>query len=195
MHENLITIILVAIVLGMDSFSLSLGMGLRGVTKRFEAKFVTIVALLHIIMPLIGLSLGLAIGEILGKWAAWIGAIILAYIGIDFLLKGYKEIKPATYTFKEGKKIFNASDKTIADDWWALILLGVSVSMDALTVGFSLGALKMPITITVLIMGFVAGIMTLLGFVGGRIFSRVVGSYAQIIGGVILLALALKLVL
>ena len=109
--------------------------------------------------------------------------------------KGYEEIKPATYSFQEGQKIFNNNDKAIADGWWALILLGISVSMDALTVGFSLGTLKMPITITVLIMGFVAGTMTLLGFLGGRIFSRIVGSYAQIIGGIILLALAIKLVL
>lgn len=195
MHENLITIILVAIVLGMDAFSLSLGMGLRGVTRRYEAKFISIVTVLHILMPLIGLSLGLAIGKILGIWAAWIGAVILAYIGIEFLRKGYEEIKPATYSFQEGQKIFNNNDKAIADGWWALILLGISVSMDALTVGFSLGTLKMPITITVLIMGFVAGTMTLLGFLGGRIFSRIVGSYAQIIGGIILLALAIKLVL
>ena len=38
MHENLITIILVAIVLGMDAFSLSLGMGLRGVTQEIRSQ-------------------------------------------------------------------------------------------------------------------------------------------------------------
>lgn len=195
MYEQITTIVLVAIVLGMDAFSLSLGMGLQGVTRKYEAKFIAIVAFLHVIMPLIGLSLGLAIGKILGVWAAWIGALILAYIGIDFLRTGYKEIKPTTHSFKEGQEILKAEQRTMADDWWTLILLGVSVSMDALTVGFSLGALKMPIAITVVIMGFIAGTMTLLGFVGGRIFSRVVGSYAQIIGGIILLILAIKLVL
>lgn len=195
MYEQLTTIVLVAVVLGMDAFSLSLGMGLQGVTRKYEAKFIAIVAALHVIMPLIGLSLGLAIGKILGIWAARIGAIILAYIGIDFLRTGYRELKPDTYSFKEGQEIVKANQKPMADDWWTLILLGVSVSMDALTVGFSLGTLQMPIAITVVIMGFIAGIMTLLGFVGGRIFSRIVGSYAQIIGGIILLFLAVKLVL
>ncbi len=195
MYEQMATILLVAVVLGMDAFSLSMGMGLQGVTRKYEVKFIVIVAVLHVIMPLLGLSLGLAVGKLLGVWAACIGALILAYIGIDFLRKGYGEIKTQTYSFKDGLTALQPDKKPDSDDWWTIILLGVSVSMDALTVGFSLGTLRMPIIVTVVIMGLMAGAMTLLGFIGGRVFSRIVGSYAQIMGGIILLVLAIKLVI
>ena len=54
MVEQYTTIILVAVVLGLDAFSLSMGMGLKGVTRRFEIKFASTVGILHIVMPLIG---------------------------------------------------------------------------------------------------------------------------------------------
>ncbi len=195
MYEQIVTIILVAVVLGMDAFSLSLCMGLQGVTRKYEAKFISVVAVLHVIMPLVGLSLGVVVGKLLGLWAAWVGALILAYIGLDFLRNGYRELKPQSFSFKANEEVFCAEQSGVNDSWQAILLLGVSVSIDALTVGFSLGTLQMPVLFTVIIMGFMAGIMTLLGFIGGRVFSRVVGSYAQIIGGIILLVLAVKLVL
>ena len=74
-------------------------------------------------------------------------------------------------------------------------MLAVSVSIDALTVGFGLGTLRVPIFFTVVLMGATAAVMTMAGFMGGKVFSRLVGSYAQIFGGIILLALAVKLVL
>lgn len=196
MLEQYITIILVAVVLGLDAFSLSMGMGLKGVTRSFELKFSSTVGVLHIIMPLIGLSLGLAAGRLLGIWAGRVGALILAYIGLDLLLKGYKQLRPRTYQFSDRKAIMASmeGEQQTASDWWSILVLAVSVSIDALTVGFGLGTLRVPILLTVVIMGVTAAAMTMAGFWGGRIFSRLAGSYAQIAGGLILLALAVKLV-
>lgn len=195
MFEHLTTIIIVAIVLGIDAFSLSLGLGLQGVRRRYELRFTFVVIILHIFMPLLGLTLGLAVGKFLGVWAARIGALILAYIGINFLYQGYKETKIATYSFKVGQDVLKSNNSITDDSFKTLFILGISVSVDALTVGFSLGTFQVPILITITLMGIVAGIMTWLGFIGGRLFSRAVGSYAQMIGGLILLGLAIKLVL
>ncbi|MBO8157969.1 manganese efflux pump [Thermosyntropha sp.] len=194
MSEQLITVILVAVVLGMDAFSLSMGMGLNGVSRKYEIKFASTVGVMHIIMPLLGLSLGLAAGKILGVWAGRLGAVILVYIGINFLRHGYRDIRGETISFAEAKKRLKKNGEIIQDDLKTILVLAFSVSVDALTVGFSLGTLGMPIVVTVVIMGIVAGFMTFLGFIGGRIFSRIVGSYAQIAGGIILLGLAVKLV-
>lgn len=191
--EQLLTIILVAIVLGLDAFSLSLALGLQGKPRDYELKFSAIVGVLHIIMPLAGLSLGLAAGKILGIWASRLGAVILAYIAINFIIKGYRQTRPRVYSFKEGKSAIDKPDDYYRQDWGSMLLLGISVSIDALTVGFSLGTFKMPVFITVIIMGIVAVTMTLLGFLGGRICNRLAGSYAQIAGGLILAVLAIKL--
>lgn len=193
MHGELLTVLLVAIVLGADAFSLSMGMGLRGVSRRYEIRFSSMVALFHVFMPLLGLSIGMAAGKYLGIWAGRIGAVVLAYIGIEMLMKAWREIKPHSIPFKEARESIDRSRIDASDSWVSLMLLTVSVSIDALTVGFSLGTIKAPILTTVLIMGAVAGTMTMLGFKGGKIFSRMVGSYSQGIGGLVLLALAIKM--
>ncbi|QGU00719.1 hypothetical protein SYNTR_2125 [Candidatus Syntrophocurvum alkaliphilum] len=195
MHEQLVTIIIIAVILGADAFSLSLGMGLKGVTRSYEFKFAAIVAAFHVAMPLIGLNLGMVAGNLLGQWAAWIGALILAYIGFDMFRKGFNEIRPQSFKFSEAKSILDVDVKDTKNNWVGIFILAGSVSVDALTVGFSLGTAQMPIAITVIIMGLVAGIMTILGFRGARIFSRIIGSYAQLIGGIILLALAVMMVI
>jgi len=191
--EQLLTIILIAVVLGLDAFSLSLGLGLQGRSRGYGMRFSAMVGIFHIIMPLVGLNLGLAAGKFLGIWASRLGAVILAYIAVDFIIKGYRESRSHSYTFKEGKSIITQPNDSYRENWGNMLLLGISVSIDALTVGFSLGTFKMPVFITVIIMGMVAAIMTLLGFVGGRMFSRLVGSYAQMAGGIVLAALAVKL--
>ncbi len=193
--EQFITIMLVAIVLGADSFSLAMGMGLKGVSRSYEYKFSSMVGIFHVIMPLIGLTLGMAAGNLLGVWAARLGAAVLAFMGGDLLWKGYKEMQPQIFKLNQGKVMIEKKD-VVADGWINLTVLTTSVSIDALTVGFSLGTLfVVPIYYPVLVIGTVAGIMTMVGFQGGKFFSRIIGSYAQIAGGIVLITLALKMAL
>lgn len=193
MQGELLTVILVAIVLGADAFSLSMGMGLKGVTRRYEIRFSSMVALFHVLMPLLGLSLGMVAGKYLGIWAGRAGAVVLAYIGLAMLWKAYGDIRPRTIALNEAREFLAKGKLDLGEGWISLIVLTTSVSIDALTVGFSLGTIKVPIVTTVLIMGVVAGGMTLLGFKGGKVFSRMVGSYSQAIGGLVLVALAIKM--
>lgn len=194
MNNQLATIILVAIVLGLDAFSLAMGMGVKGVNRRYEIQFSSTVGVFHIMMPLIGLEAGLALGKLLGVWAGRLGALVLIYIALDFIIKGYREIRPQSIKFSEGRSLFQGV-KVKRAGWAGILILALSVSMDALTVGFSLGTFKMPLFLTVMIMGFTAGIMTALGFAGGRLFGRLLGIYAQMAGGVVLLLLAVKLLM
>jgi putative Mn2+ efflux pump MntP len=180
--------------LGADAFSLSLGMGIKGVSRSYELRFAGMVGISHILMPLLGLGMGLAAGRILGIWASWVGAVVLTYIGGDMILKGCRSIRPQFLKFSEAREVIEEDVIITEGGWISLLFLTISVSIDALTVGFSLGTVKMPLFITVLITGIVAGSMTLLGFRGGKVFSRLVGSYAQIVGGIILVVLAIKMV-
>ena len=103
MFEQLITIIFVAVVLGLDAFSLALGYGMRGIPRKDIFQFTVIITLYHIIMPFVGLRIGLAAGELLGIWAARLGGLALAYIGFEMLIKGYREIKTEKMTFAEAR--------------------------------------------------------------------------------------------
>ncbi len=193
MIEQLVTILLVAVVLGADSFSLAMGIGLKGVTRSYELKFAALVGIFHVLMPLIGLTLGIVTGELLGVWAGRVGAVVLAYIGGDMLWKAYRETRPQSFSLGQGRQLLSGQPPS-SEGWVNLAVLTLSVSIDALTVGFSLGTLtQVPVLYTILIIGLVAGVMTLGGFKGGKLFSRIVGSYAQMVGGVVLLFLAAKM--
>ena len=75
MLEQFVTVAIIAVVLGMDAFSLAFGLGLKGVSSRYELKFSSLVALFHVVMPLIGLYTGIVVGRFLGyghsDWVPW----------------------------------------------------------------------------------------------------------------------------
>jgi len=73
------------------------------------------------------------------------------------------------------------------------MLMAASVSLDALTVGLGLGAMKVDLTVTVVTMGIVAGVMTFGGLLSGKRLSRSVGEKAELIGALILIAIGVKL--
>jgi len=192
MIDQFIAIIMVAIVLGVDALSLAVAMGLRGVSPGYELKFSCMVGIFHVIMPLLGLNMGIAAGHLLGVWAARLGAVILTYLGANMIWKVYLESRPQVISF--GRKGQMPPEAQSEGGWIGLIMLTTSVSMDALAVGFSLGTLfQTSIFYSVTIIGLVAGAMTIMGFKGGKLFSRMFGSYAQVAGGLVLLGLAARL--
>ncbi|MEA4925158.1 MAG: manganese efflux pump [Syntrophomonadaceae bacterium] len=193
MIEQFITVLLVALVLGADSFSLAMGMGLRGVSRRYELTFSSMVGIFHVMMPLIGLSLGMAAGNLFGVWAARAGAVVLAYLGGGMMIKSYKEMQPRYFKLNQGKSIIENKVDPV-DGWANLTILTTSVSIDALSTGFSLGTLcTLPLYYPVLMMGSVAAVMTMAGFQSGKLFSRMIGTYAQLAGGAVLMGLAIKM--
>ena len=75
------------------------------------------------------------------------------------------------------------------------MLLCLSVSMDALSVGISLGVFHFFIPLTVGIIGIIAGAMTASGLLLGKKFGDWMGSRAELAGGVILIIIGIKLLL
>ncbi|WP_088227183.1 manganese efflux pump MntP family protein [Desulfosporosinus sp. FKB] len=191
---NLAWIVAVAIALGTDAFSLSLAIGLSGIRKGLMLKFILVVAAFHVLMPLGGMVLGQALGAILGQLASWIGALILIGLGGHIF---YKVYHPTTerFSFAEAKtallqkKLF----MDISYKGWGLYVLAASVSLDALSVGFSLGTFGFNILISVIAMGFIAGLMTGMGLLLGRVIGTRLGDKAELLGGVALFLIGLKL--
>lgn len=183
---NYLTVLMVSVALGIDAFSVSISIGLSGVKKRDMYLVPGIVTIFHIIMPLIGLSLGTYLGKIAGPMASVIGAIVLISIGTSTIWK----------SISSGKKAGNKVDKVIdISNPISLTLMAASVSLDALTVGVGLGTLKVDLYLTVLTMGAVAGLMTVVGLISGKKLSHAIGDWAEILGGLILVAIGLKFIL
>ena len=194
---SLAWIMTVAIALGTDAFSLSLVIGLTGVRKRFVLQLSSLIALFHVLMPFSGMVAGQALGTVLGRLAGGIGALVLVGLGVRIL---YKIYQPAAEYFplSEARNIMlgrQSASKKIAIDGAGLYLLAASVSLDSLSVGFSLGTIKANMMITVLIIGLVAGLMTGMGLFLGRVIGTCLGDKVELVGGLALLLIGIKLLI
>jgi len=174
------TLMVLAVALGTDAFSLCVGIGLAGVNRRQITLISVTVLLFHILMPLTGWVVGEFAGSMLGRAASIIGSLILVYLGMRMVWS----------TWRNGGE---PEPNVVRFSFWGLILLGASVSLDALSVGFPLGTPQVNLLLTAGIIGIVAGAMTAGGLVFGRFLGSWVGEKAQFLGGLILVGIGVKL--
>ena len=134
-------------------------------------------------MPLIGLLLGQALGTVLGQVADYVAIALLAALGVYLLWPKDEE--------REEERVARlARARGIA-----ALGLGLSISLDELAIGFTLGLLHQPLALVIVLIGLQALIVTQLGLRLGRRVGERVREGAERIAGGILLALALVLLL
>lgn len=176
------TVFALAVALGTDAFSMCLGLGMAGVTLRQVLIVSLTVLAFHIMMPLLGWYAGGLAGAVVGRAAAVAGALLLVYLGFKMILsvvRGGDAVDP----------------KVVLVNTWGLLLLAASVSMDALSVGFSLGTRQVDLPLTAGVIGIVAGVMTAAGLFLGRFVGLKVGERAVLGGGMLLVAIGVRMIL
>lgn len=180
---KIFTLLLTAAALGTDAMSLAIGIGLRGIERRERIKVSLIIGLFHILMPLIGTAGGLFFSRLAGGIARLTGAAIVAVIG-GRMVWGAWASRGEGAGLKEWKLT-----------GFSLLLLAFCVSIDAFSVGLGLGALGFNIYLTSLVFGVFGAGMTAVGFRLGVKFCAFAGNYGELAGGVVLVALAVKMFL
>lgn len=177
------TLVILAVALGTDAFSLCVGIGLSGACRRQILLISAVILLFHVFMPLAGWFAGGFVGSLVGRAAAVAGSLLLIYLGIRMIWSAWqnkkKEVEPVAVKFNT----------------WGLMLMATSVSIDALSVGFTLGAFQVNLLLTAGIIGIVAGSMAASGLVFGRFLGKWAGGKAQLAGGLVLVGVGVKLFL
>jgi putative Mn2+ efflux pump MntP len=129
-------------------------------------------------MPLVGLVLGQALGAVLGRLAEYGAIALLAALGVYLLWP------------KDEEGVEERLQQLARAHGVAAIGLGLSISLDELAIGFTLGLLHQPLALVVVLMGAQALIVTQLGLRLGRRVGERVREGAERLAGGILLALA-----
>lgn len=193
---NLAWVLALALALGADAFSLALAIGLVGIGRRMVFKLSFVVAIFHVFMPLTGLLLGQALGIVLGQVAQGIGAVVLLWLGGRMLYHVWRPA-PESYRLSEARQALRRAQLPtgVSLQGIGVYALALSVSLDALSVGFSLGTVESPIALTVLVMGVVAGTMTGSGLLLGRFVGSRMGPRAEALGGLVLVIIGIKMLL
>ena len=131
-------------------------------------------------MPLVGWLAGHHILALAKTWGPWIAFGLLMFIGIRMAREGFKPPEEET----------ECQDHTRG---FSLVMLSVATSIDALGVGFSLGVLNQNLFMVAVWIGITAAAMTWLAMKIGNRLSQRFAKRMEIIGGLILVAIAFKL--
>ncbi len=168
--------------LAMDACAVSMTNGLSAPNmKKSKMLFIAFAfSLFQAIMPLIGYFCGQLFVGFISKFVPYIALGLLSFIGIHMLIEGVKndceKDCDCTLTFKK------------------IIVQAIATSIDALSVGVTLIALKWyQAIISALIIGVLTFILCLISIVIGKKFGDSLGNKAKILGGIILVLIGIEI--
>jgi len=180
---NLITIFILSIGLGIDAFSVAIGIGAAN-TKRSWAPVLRLAAtfgIFQFVMPIAGWLAGQTVVYIISDYDHWVAFALLAYVGGKMIWDGCKNE--------------NEEEKADSTRGLPLLLLSIATSIDALAVGFSFSILKVPIVFPATIIGIVCFLMTVIGMMFGKVLEKIFGKKVEIFGGIVLIGIGIKILI
>lgn len=183
---GLLELFLMAVGLSMDAFAVSVCKGLA--TKQVRLKHMLCAGLwfggFQALMPTIGYLLGSGFADYVTAFDHWIAFVLLTIIGGNM-------IKEAL----EKDSCEENNHKNAAFDWKTMFVLAVATSIDALAVGVTFAFLKVNLLFAVLFIGAVTFTFSMAGIKVGSIFGDKYKSKSELAGGIILIAIGVKILL
>lgn len=179
--------ILLGVGLAMDAFSVSIANGLNEphMAKRKTLGIAGTFAFFQALMPMLGWLCVHTIVQYFKSFETfipWIALILLLSIGVNMLKEGIER--------KTKGEEYEVSKLTVG----GLMVQGIATSIDALSVGFTIsdyGAVMA--LVCALIIAAVTMAICLVGLIAGKKFGTKLGDKANILGGVILIAIGIEI--
>lgn len=184
---NFITVFLIALALAMDAFSIALskGLGAKRQSVSDAAKLGVTFGLFQFIMPLIGFFLAGTFASFIEKYSKYISFALLVFIGGKMLFDAIREMRNGSCDTPDS-----------AVDFKSLIVLGIATSIDALAVGVTFAFDSTTVFEALyycVIIGIVALVLSFVGYFIGNKLGGIIGDKGEIIGGVVLIVLGVKM--
>jgi len=177
------SVLLIAIALAVDAFTVAVASGLilRQVHFRHVFRIGFHFGLLQFLMPLLGWLAGTTVVALVRDFDHWVAFLLLAGIGVKMIMDGGKpEQEKQTYDPTRG---------------WRLVLLSVATSIDAFAVGLSFALLEIPIFYPALVIGAIALLLSSLGISFGNRLGDLFRQRAEIVGGVVLMGIGVRILI
>jgi putative Mn2+ efflux pump MntP len=180
---DIVTILLIAFGLAMDTFAVSIATGITTDAKHKRRNALVMASFFggfQMLMPLIGWAVGLSLQNIIVGIDHWIAFGLLTVIGGKMI---YDSTKKETES--------NTSVLRIA----TLVTLAVATSIDALMVGLSFAFLQISIVVPIVVIGVVTFSLSVAGFIFGHMLGQIFEHRIKIVGGLVLIAIGLKILI
>ncbi len=175
-------IIILSIGLGMDAFAISVCKGIsfkKGNLKK-SVIVATYMGVFQAIMPVLGYYLGISFADKITSIDHWLAFALLFVIGVKMI-----------------KEALNKDIEVVNDnvDFKEMIVLAIATSIDALAVGITFAFLNVNLWFAITLIGSITFILSLIGTKIGIIFGNKYEKKAELLGGIILILLGIKIVL
>lgn len=185
---SILDIIVIALGVSADAFAVSMCKGVE--MKKFIVKYALLIALFfggfQMIMPLIGWAAGSLFQKYITSFDHWIAFGLLLILGGKMVYDGI---------FDKEKKGEEQEDKPLKLGLLSLLLMAIATSIDALAVGVTFAFLTVNIWVAISIIGATTFVFSLIGVGIGVKVGDKFRNKAEILGGVILILLGVKILL
>jgi putative Mn2+ efflux pump MntP len=176
------TLIGLVVPLGLDTFAIAAALGMSGLTSRDRVRVTLLFTAFEMGMPVVGIVLGALAGNVAGNAADYVAIVILIGLGVFMLW-------PRRDDDNEVKRLgLLARTRGLA-----AIGLGVSISLDELAIGFTLGLLRFSVVLVIALIGIQTLIVTQAGLRLGSRIAQAVRERAEQLAGIVLAALGVAL--
>ena len=178
----MIEVLLLAVALSMDAFAVSIGLGAKnGYPRRALAlKAGLYFGVLQGLMPLLGYLGGRGVLGWVEAYAPWIACALLVLIGAKMIYESFGE---------------GVEDELALITHKVMLMLAIATSIDALAAGFSLTLLDVNAFVACVVIAVTSFFCSVLGvYVGGK-SGTALESKAELLGGVVLILIGLKILL
>jgi len=179
---DIISIIFIALGLSADCFAVALSgsVSMKSFTRFQVFRTAFTFGLFQSLMPVLGWLLGQTVVDFIADYDHWIAFILLGFVGGKMIRESFQK--------KEEKQSLDITRGFL------LFTLGVATSIDALAVGLTFAFIKVNITLAVVTIGITAFLATVVSFLIGKKLNKLAGRWAELIGGLILLAIGIRIV-
>lgn len=180
---DFLSILLLAVAMAMDAFSVATvtGFGLKKLDYSLAAKMSMVFGVFHIIMPFLGWIAGSTVVDLISNYDHWIAFLLLALVGGKMIKDSQEEIQ----------EIDPSELMTLS----SLTFLAIAVSIDSLAVGVSYSLERVNILLPAIAMAIGTLVFTFIGVFLGHKTGKNLGKTAQVIGGLILIGIGLRILI
>jgi manganese efflux pump family protein len=178
-----LTILLIALGLAMDAMAVSLSTGTCGqiANRRGKIRLAAHLGIFQAGMAFLGWAAGETIVQYVERFDHWIALALLGYAGINLIRSG----------IDQERKAFDQDPSTGR----VLVFLAFATSIDAFAVGLSIALMGIPVLVSVIIIGLVAFVLSIMGLFAGIRLGETFGKRMEIAGGIILIGIGIQVVL
>lgn len=176
-------ILLIALGLSADCFAVALGgsIAMRSFSRLQVFRAAIAFGLFQALMPILGWLIGQTVVDLIADYDHWVAFGLLVIVGGHMLWESCHH--------HDGARRIDITRG------WPLLLLSLATSIDALAVGLTFPFLEVNVAVASPTIGLVAFVATVVGFILGRKVGELVGRWAAAVGGLLLIAIGLRILL